>query len=115
MREAGTAHKGWAHKWASLREHWRPVKVSVDSAFSGRPRDALTRERERLSAVWRCSEEQQPWFEADPDSYSQLPEIEIGAFLKAARSFPRRSASTWDGFHPRHYGMLTEEQAGVVI
>ena len=36
-------------------------------------------------------------------------------FLKAARSFPRRIASTWDGFHPRHFGLLEESQAEVAL
>ena len=115
VREAEGSHKGWAHRWTSQREHWRPVKAEAQSPFTGRPREALEREQERLSAVWQCTEQPSAWFEDDTASYRALPEIEIGAFLQAARSFPRRTASTWDGFHPRHYGLLTEEQAGVVI
>ena len=115
VKEAGEAHKGWAHRWSKHQEHWRPVKVSANGHFTGRPRDSLQQEKRRLSEVWRCSEEPQPWFCDDTGSYNDLPEIEIQEFLKAARSFPRRTASTWDGFHPRHYGMLTEEQAAVAI
>ena len=34
--------------------------------------------------------------------------------LATSRSFPRRTAQTWDGFHPRHYVLLTAEQVEVV-
>ena len=41
VKEAEGGHTGWAHKWTPLREHWRPVKVTASSPFTGRPRDAL--------------------------------------------------------------------------
>ena len=115
VREAQSHHKGWAHRWTSLKEHWRPVKVLASGRLTGRPRYTLQSEKERLTSAGGYSEEQEEWFQAGVSSYSGLPEVAIEEFLRAARSFPRRTASTWDGFHPRHYCMLTEKQAGVVI
>ena len=65
--------------------------------------------------MWGCSEEPEPWFQADATAYSELPELTVEAFQKAARSLPRRTASTWDGFHPRHNGMLGVAQAQVAM
>ena len=39
----------------------------------------------------------------------------VDDFFRASRSFPAGTAATWDGFHPRHYGMISEAQAAVVL
>eukprot|EP00959_Pyramimonas_sp_CCMP1952_P367362 7694300-Pyramimonas_sp.AAC.1 len=37
-----------------------------------------------------------------------------GINLEAAKSFPLRIASTWDGLHPRHFALITEQLADLV-
>ncbi len=115
VREAEAHHKGWAHRWTTTKEQWKAVRVPAGGTFTGRPRDALEAERRRLQEVWRCSEESEPWFQADDAAAGALPPLSVQEFLQAARSFPRRTASTWDGFHPRHYGLLGERHAAVVL
>ncbi len=115
VREAGEKHRGWAHKWSNPGETWKPVKVGPEGTFTGRPRDMLESERTRLATVWGCSEKPRDWFEADVSSYRALPEITVDEFLRASRSFSAKTSQTWDGFHPRHYSLLTEEQAQVAI
>ncbi len=53
--------------------------------------------------------------EAPPDSHLELTHLQAEQVLAASRSFSRRTAQTWDGFHPRHYALLTMEQAEVIV
>ncbi len=112
VREAQSSHKGWAHKWTALKEHWRPVRVAASSRFMGRSRDALQSEKDRLSSVSGCSEEQEHWFQADVGCYRELPDVAIEEFLRAARSFPCRIASSWGGFHPATMACSLESRRG---
>ncbi len=105
--------KGWAHKWTALRQHWRP-RVTQDG-FSGRPLDLLTEESERLQGIWECSDYRAGWFDAPEDAWKELPPVTASDFIKAANTFPCRSSQTWDGFHPRHFGLLREDQCTVAI
>ncbi len=81
---------------------------------SGRPLDTLSSECRRLHELWRCTEEETPYYEAPADSWQDLPDIDPAEFLAAARTFSYKTSQTWDGFHPRHYALLNEPQARVV-
>ena len=115
IREAGRSHKGWAHRWTALKQHWQPVRAPPGADFTGRPLDMLQSERDRLSGVWECSDEPQEWFQAPAESATQLEKLAPELLQRAARSFPRKTSQTWDGFHPRHYALLSLDQAAVVI
>ena len=82
---------------------------------TGKPPSILEGERDRLADIWGCQEQPAPWFEAPPDDWREIPAPTVDAFIKAAKTFPTTTASTWDGFHPRHYALLTEPQAQTVI
>ncbi len=94
---------------------WRPTRTRPGSPYSGKPLEVLKAERERLSAVWGCTQYRQPYFEAPEGSHKDLPALDVEHALRAARTFPRRTAQTWDGFHPRHYAMLEVHQMAAVI
>ncbi len=115
VKEAGLSNKGWAHSWTSLKDPWKPTRVRPGSQYAGRPLEVLQAERERLMAVWGCSQDMQPWFEAPEGCHSDLPPISLEAAIRVARSFPRRTAQTFDGFHPRHYAMLEADQLQVFL
>jgi hypothetical protein len=113
INTAQAKNKGWLHRWSGLRETWKPTQASAD--FTGKPIDALNHEKDRLSTIWQCESEPHALFEPPPDAWLELPEITAEDFIRAARSFPARTAQTWDGFHPRHFAMVTEDQAKAII
>ncbi len=102
IKEAGRSHKGWAHRWTALKQHWQPVRAPPGADFTGRPLDMLQSERDRLSGVWECSDEPQEWFQAPAESATQLEKLAPELLHHAARSFARKTSQTFDGFHPRH-------------
>eukprot|EP00959_Pyramimonas_sp_CCMP1952_P110207 2305724-Pyramimonas_sp.AAC.1 len=55
-----------------------------------------------------------PQLVPDTDDRVALGPITPKRLRPVARSFPRATASTWDGFHPRHFSMLNNEQAEIV-
>ena len=102
-----------AHKWSKLPEQWRPVQVSRKANFSSRPSAVLEGELERLEALWDSTDlplEDWKW-----EGELTLGEINPAEVRGAARSFPCSSCSTWDGFHPRHFAMLTDSQLQVIV
>ena len=114
VQEAGNVHLGWAHRWTAVKDLWRPQKASAALEFSGKPLDTLTQERDRLALVWGCTTEPHELFNAPADQAGLLSPITTDALSRAARSFPTRTAQSYDGFHPRHFTMLAQEQRAVL-
>ena len=52
VHEAGKEHQGWAHRWTSVKDLWKPPRTQGPTAFSGKPLETLTAERDRLAQVW---------------------------------------------------------------
>ena len=115
VTEAGLSRKGWAYKWTALKEPWRPTKTQPGAVYAGKPLDVLTDERKRLTEVWNCSQTRQPWFEAPEGSHLTLPQLDVEAALKVSQTFPKGTAQTFDGFHPRHYGMMEYSQMAAFL
>ena len=115
IKEAGRNHQGWAHKWTALREFWRPPKTCGPSTFTGQPLETLQAERERLMTIWNCSEVPPEMMQAPQEQLDALAPISVEVFMRAARSFPMRTAQTFDGFHPRHFNMLEDAQVQTVL
>ncbi len=110
---AQTSHTGWAHRWTSNKEHWKPPRAS--ESFTGKPQDELDAECTRLSNIWQCESTPHALFEPPEEAWRELTVPDAESFIKAAKSFPARTAQTWDGFHPRHFSMVTLEQAEAII
>ena len=85
--EANNEHKGWAHRWTTVKEGWKPTRASP--TFTGKPLDALMHERERLCDVWQCTEHAGRWFEPTDEEWRKLPAVTIENFLRAAPIFLR--------------------------
>ncbi len=115
VQEAGKERPGWAHRWTSVRDLWKPPKTGGPIEFSGQPLETLRQERDRLAQVWGCEDERQPLFEAPEDQFGRLEPISPDVLATAARSFPSRTSQSYDGFHPRHYTMLAAEQREVLV
>jgi hypothetical protein len=115
VQEEGKANLGWVHRWTALKDLWKPPPYKGHASFSGSPLETLTRERDRLAQVWGCGEQQHEPYQAPPDEYDKLQHITPDEAEKAARSFPSRTAQSYDGFHPKHYTMLSREQFVVFV
>ena len=86
-----------------------------EGKWSDRPFDLLQAEAERLASIWEPS----PKERADiirrprPEALAELEPIAAAQRLHASRRFSRDAASTYDGFHPRHYFMLCVRSLGL--
>jgi hypothetical protein len=104
---------GWAHKWSRLSSVWKPPKGDLN--VHGRPTDKLDSEASRLSDIWGCKRTRAPSFRASQQAMDELPPVTVEELRSAIHTFPRHTAHTWDGLHPRHFGLLSDLQLEVVI
>jgi hypothetical protein len=107
------ANLGWAHKWSKLAAVWKPP--SGELSTDNRPTAKLEREAARLSQIWGSGRKRGAKYRATQEEIDSLPPISIEEFRRAVNTFPKRTSSTWDGLHPRHFALLTDEQIEVVI
>ncbi len=115
VHEAGTKHKGWAHKWTTIKEQWQPTTFKKSGGHGGKPMGILQQETKRLTTVWDSKGTQEELYDPPQDSWRDLPALSAEDFIRASRTFSPRTAQTWDGFHPRHYGLLSLHQAGICV
>ncbi len=104
---------GWAHRWSKVSATWRPPRGDLQTL--GRPTDKLDVEAERLSSIWGCSRSRTQRFRASQSDIDTLPPVTVEELRKAISTFPRNTAHTWDGLHPRHFLLLSDLQLEVVI
>ena len=106
---------GWAHRWTRNLEAWKPATTYVKGRWSGRPSSVLEGEAERLAKIWDTQDKQHnnP-VPRDIDDSVALGPMNGKILQEAARSFSATAASTWDGVHPRHLALITEQQADIV-
>ncbi len=104
---------GWAHKWTKLAAVWKPPASELST--DNRPTAKLEREAARLSQIWGSKRTRGPTYRATQEAIDGLPPITVQEFRRAINTFPRRTSSTWDGLHPRHFALLTDAQIEVVI
>ena len=62
-----------------------------------------------------CGLQRQALFEPPQEQIEALEPISLDTFGRAARSSPSRAAQTSNGFHLRHFAMLTGKQMGVAV
>ena len=115
VADASSHNRGWAHRWTKLQDVWKPTRARIGGTYTGKPIDVLKQERERLMGIWGCQRRRAAIFEATAADHEGLPPLTAEQGLRAACSFPRRTAQTWDGFHPRHFSMLKESQLEIVM
>ena len=101
---------GRAHNFTKVAKAWVPTTtLARDGVITADPMALLQAECEKLSAQWRAKEEKvHDWY---PGGKEELAPLTPDDLRRAAKTFRRRSAKAYDGFHPRHYAML--EDAGL--
>ena len=109
VEEAMHAGAGRAHRWSKLPRMWAPPAVlTVGGKWSAHTSDLLAAEAERLSSIWQpeCGDGDVS-DECLGSLPTGMPPISADMVRDAALSFPRRTAETYDGFHVRHWGLLS--------
>ena len=114
--------------------NWQPQTVQdpYNLQTTANPVTVIQSERERLAELWhahRTSANQHedeaeggtkrrlhddffandPIFNAPHGGGTELPPITVEELREASLSFKRTTASTYDGFHVRHFAMLSDE------
>ena len=97
-----------------LPAQWRSEAVPTDDVVAGGvsadPLRILQAERDKLDKLWHGKEEPHtaapvaPW-----GGYTALPKLSPHKIRQASRSFKIATAETYDGFHVRHFDLLSEE------
>ena len=103
-----------AHKWSKVPQEWAPVQHrNGQDRVSSRTSEVLVAEKHRLEKLWDAVEVAPPNFGWQGTQH--LGAISVQEIRAAALSFPTKTCSTWDGFHPRQFGYLSDDMLEVVI
>ena len=98
------------HKYTQVQLPWVPTTVMENGIVTADPQAILRAHVEELRPYWRVQDEEAtPWV-PDRRTLGLIPTDDI---LAAARSFPIDTSMSVDGFHGRHFGMLS--QPGLVV
>ena len=104
---------------------WKPPEAldptcdPTDKVMTGEPAKILQAERDRLGALWRSSDE--PSEVGHPVAWAggkALDPLSPEALRDARLKFDRNTSWTYDGFHPRHFCLLTNpalEALGMIV
>ena len=93
---------------------WRPSSCRHQGVWGGRPTHLLAAETARLSKLWNATEAPGAAVEV-PSTKPYLPDITLDDFRKALRKFSHHTARTYDGVHPKHMELLSEQQQSTVV
>ena len=110
--EAALGGAGALHRFTRLPKAWSPTTVKIDSSgrTSASPGSLLSAEAARLKGLWRCSSAEPP---IDDEVLEHLGLIPTEKIKRVARSYRIFAATARDGWHLRHFGMLSE--AGLLV
>ncbi len=93
-----------AHLFSRLPAEWKPTEVQTqEGAKASDPKAILDHQRTRYKLLWRAEEQPGGYTWTERDALVRLTADEL---REASRSFKRRTASTFDGFHCRHYALM---------
>ncbi len=102
-----------AHAYTRVPVEWQPtVATSAKGVISAAPSAILEGARDKYAKYWDASE--------SPIGYSwageceELPRLTPQQLRSASLSFSRRTSSTYDGWHVRHFGLISDEGLGVL-
>ncbi len=101
-----------AHAYTRLPTAWAPTVANLpDGDVSAAIDDLLDDQRRKYKALWRPSERpfRYAWTVDD-----ELPRMTPHRLKEVAGSFSSRTSTTYDGFHPRELGHLSEEALGAL-
>ncbi len=106
-----------AHRFLQLPVEWHPTEVlTEDGIVTADPMSILDAYSRKYDGMWadECDDGD---FVNDAGGWGrrcalELPEPEV--IRSAAAQFKEETLTTYDGFHPRHYGLLCDEALAVV-
>ncbi len=96
-----------AHRYVRLPVQWRPTEVvTPEGVRTADPFAVLEDQRAKYSRLWKASDDAggYRWRER-----TAMPRLKAEELREASRRFRRRTASTFDGFHCRHYALLEDD------
>ena len=101
------------HKYTQVAKGWQPTVVTSSTLRrnTAAPSEVLAREFDKLVDCWQAGE--CPNFVVTPDRAS-LPRLLPDQLDAAARRFSSSTSSTIDGWHPRHFALLTRPGLSVL-
>ncbi len=101
-----------AHAFSRLPQEAVPVAARTEGgALSSAPEELLDEQRRKYRALWHPA---QGAFAYDWQSRTELPPLAVQRLREIAMSFTRRTAQTFDGFHPRLLGALSDDALGTL-
>ncbi len=126
QREAAAQHsstsiKGWrdwilenfdrgaknAHKYSKLLDEIKPAQArGADGVVVSDPLKLLQHYVDKFAAVWRPGDRQTHY---EWDTREALPRPTVDQLRRASASFPANTAMAYDGFHPKHFGLMTDK------
>ncbi len=95
-----------AHAFSRLPQEAVPAAAEVPgAAMSSTPEALLDEQRRKYAGLWRPANGpyEYAWGEAD-----ELPSLTPKQLREASRTFKRKTACTFDGFHPRHFAEMSD-------
>ncbi len=101
---AGAAH---AHAYSRLPDEWVPTQaMDSQGVISADPNLLLEAIRSAYAAKWQAAERQTRYAWREREALTRLQPDELRA---ASLAFSKRTASTFDGLHPRHFALLSDQ------
>jgi exonuclease III len=107
--EATLAGAGRAHRWSRVPQAWRPQSVIREGIRSALPVNVLQSEADRMAEVWESDQVTLPIVRGEA-----LPRLTPTELRSAAHTFATTTAQTYDGFHLKHFTLLSDEALLVI-
>ncbi len=102
--DAGAAR---AHAYTRLPKAWTPTTEHVaDGTVSSAVDDLMEGQREKYRKLWRPADCP---FHYQWQDEEELPIMEVEHLRTTAGTFTKRTSTTYDGFHPRMLGQLSDD------
>ena len=93
-----------------LPEEWiaKGVLNQTTGVITGDPMAILQHERDRLAELWKAEPTEADFGWQEPYGGNvKLPRMTPEMIRAASMAFPKKTSWTYDGFHPRHYAILS--------
>ena len=116
LQSNGTASKR-AHLATQLPDEWVPAKTKDPhtGVVTADPLNVLLAERKRLCTLWLGKDTEAPSGWQEPfGGHEQMPRISPSQWRRSSKLFAKGTSYTYDGFHPRHYSLLSDRALEVL-
>ncbi len=107
LREDAAAGAAHAHAYSRLPEEWVPTQATDDHGIiSADPSAILEGIRAAYATKWQAAQRQTRYAWREREALARLLPDELRA---ASLAFAKGTASTFDGLHPRHFALLSDQ------